>query len=219
PATLEVLKGVPCRPGLESGEVTTPTGAAFIAVMAKEFGDMPAACPRAVGYGAGTRQGERLPNLLRAVIAESSGAALFGEIVCLEANLDDMSPQFYGYLIERLFDAGALDVYLTPIQMKKNRPGTQVSVLGRAWDIPALREIVFAETPTLGVRCVRMDRWELPRSFLEVETRFGKIKIKTTGSKMAPEFEDCAAAARAHKVPIGEVFEEALRRARDAAGR
>lgn len=214
PATLEVLKGVPCRPGVESGEVTTPTGAAFIAVMAAEFGDMPPARPQAIGYGAGSRPGERVPNLLRVILADTEASA-GGEVVGLEANLDDMNPQLFGYLLERLFGAGALDVFMTPIYMKKNRPGTQLTVLCKAPEVPALRDIVFAETPTLGIRFARMERWELPRAFLQVETCFGTIRVKTAGTKMAPEFEDCAAAARKSKIPISEVFEEALRCARE----
>ncbi len=214
PATLEILKGVPCRPGLEDGEVTTPTGAAIVAELAKHFGDMPAASPLAIGYGAGSRQGKRVPNLLRTILFET-GETRIGEVACLEANLDDMNPELFGYVMERLFEAGALDVYMTPIQMKKNRPGTLLSVLCRPQEAERFRDIVVAETPTLGVRSSTMARWELDRQIVEIETRFGSIRVKQAGKKLAPEFEDCAQAARKHQIPIGEVYEEATRRARE----
>lgn len=213
PATLEILKGIPCRPGIASGEVTTPTGAAFVAVMAREFGDMPPARPRAIGYGAGTREGRELPNLLRVVLADT-GEAAAGEILSLEANIDDMNPQFFGHVMERLFEAGALDVTLTPIQMKKNRPGTCLTVLARPEQSAELRDILFAETTTLGVRFSRMGRWELPREVATVETPYGAIRVKRAGEKVAPEYDDCVRAAREHRVPVARVHEEAIRRAR-----
>jgi hypothetical protein len=217
PATLAVLEGVPCRPGVNDGEVTTPTGAAFIAEMASEFGDLPPCRPLAIGYGAGSRDGGPAPNLLRLVIGEAD-AARNGELVCLECNLDDQSPEFSGYLMERLLESGALDVTFTPVQMKKNRPGTLVSVLGRPQDLGVLRDVLLAETSTLGVRYCRMERFELPREVLTVPTRFGEIRIKRSGGKLAPEFEDCAAAARRHGVPLREVHEEAWRQAKERLG-
>jgi hypothetical protein len=216
PATLACLAGIPCVPGVNDGEVTTPTGAAFIAELASEFGDLPPCRPRAVGYGAGSRERGRAPNLLRVVLGERDDAET-GEIVRLECNLDDMNPQFAGFLMERLFEAGALDVGFTPIQMKKNRPGTQICVICRPADLAALRDVVFAETTTIGVRFCRMGRWELRRDWTTVATPYGEIRIKHAGGKSAPEYEDCAAAARRHGVPLREVHAAACLEAARAA--
>lgn len=204
PATLACLAGIPCVPGVNDGEVTTPTGAAFIAELASEFGELPPCLPSAIGYGAGSREGGRAPNLLRVVLGERENAET-GEVMRLECNLDDMNPQFSGFLMERLFEAGALDVGFIPIQMKKNRPGTQLCVLCRPADLPAMRDLVFAETTTIGVRYCRMGRWELRREWTTVATPYGEIRIKRAGGKSAPEYEDCAAAARLHGVPLREV--------------
>jgi pyridinium-3,5-bisthiocarboxylic acid mononucleotide nickel chelatase len=217
PATVELLKGAPVySSGLEA-ELVTPTGAAIVATLAKRFSAFPPMTIRAAGYGAGTLDFQGHANVLRIVLgdADSALAAKTCETVTvLEANLDDLNPQVFGYLMERLFEAGALDVFSTPVQMKKNRPGTLLSVLSRPENAAQLAQIIFTETTTLGVRRRDEIRQVLSRRFETVTTRFGDIRMKVASlngveTGYAPEYEDCRRMAVAQRVPLKRVMEEA----------
>jgi len=215
PATVELLRGVPVRSGPVDAELVTPTGAALVATLAARFGPPPAMILDRVGTGAGSREFPGHPNVLRAWSGRIPAAAERADIVLLEATLDDLNPQVYGYLMDRLFEAGALDVYYTPVQMKKNRPGTLVTVLSRPREQAALEELLFEETSTLGVRSWSAGRRELERSTRTVSTPFGRIAVKVGGADgrvlhTAPEYEACARAARRHHVPLKQVQQAAL---------
>lgn len=216
PATLELLRGVPVRPGPVEAELVTPTGAALVTAFAARFGAPPAMTIEKVGHGAGAREIPGHPNLLRAWWGFPAHDPARAEIRILEATLDDLNPQVYGYVMERLFEGGALDVHFTPAQMKKNRPGTLITVLARPPAAAALEQVLFEETSTLGVRSWTATRRELERRSETVSTPFGKIpvKIATGGGERAlhaaPEYEACARAARRHGVPLKEVQQAAL---------
>lgn len=217
PATVELLRGVPWRELGAEGELVTPTGAAIITTIASEFSAMPAMTVEKVGYGAGKRDHE-FPNLLRVMLSEESSELPTQEQVSIiETNIDDLNPQFYESVMDRLFKAGALDVYLAPIQMKKNRPGTLLSILCSPEITDLLVGIVLAETSTLGVRVHRADRVCLERCWEEVETKYGHIRIKIgkIGDKVvnaSPEYEDCRQAAEKNGVPVKQVYDLALAR-------
>lgn len=217
PATLELLHGIPVEAGGEL-ELTTPTGAAVVAATATEFGPLPPLTVLAVGWGAGTRQLPDRPNLLRLVIGNSHAAAS-DEVALLEANLDDMNPELAEPLTEALFAAGALDVWFTPIVMKKGRPALTVAVLAALPQKAAVTAALLAESTTLGVRHQTLTRTVLPRRFVEVDTEWGKIPVKVAGEggrgpegawNAAPEFAACAAAAKAHGVPVKWVYSAAI---------
>lgn len=229
PATVELLAGFPVRFGDGDRELVTPTGAAIVAALARP-GDPGDIVPRAVGYGAGTRELYDRPNLLRVVLGErasrsaAASAALAGpglerdQMVVLEANVDDMNPEFFDAAVEALFAAGARDVTLTSLAMKKGRPGTLLQVIAE----PALRErlagVMLRETSTIGVRWHTVDRLLLPRREQTVTTRYGAIRVKVVtlpdgSSRCAPEHDDCRRAAKAHAVPIAEVHAAALQMA------
>jgi hypothetical protein len=221
PATLELVRGLPVRGGPVQAETVTPTGAALVATLADAFGPAPDMIVERIGAGAGERDFAEHPNILRAwwgrpaAVAAAGTAARSGSIKVLEANLDDLNPQVYGYLMERLLAAGALDVFYTPVQMKKNRPGTQITALARPERAGALEEILFEETSTLGIRSWEAARRELERRLLPVRTPYGIIpmKIASGGDRVlhaAPEYEPCARAARRHRVPLKRVQEAAL---------
>jgi uncharacterized protein (DUF111 family) len=174
----------------------------------------------AIGYGAGSADLEGQPNVLRIMIGESAEKAVPGydeEISVIEANLDDMNPQIYGYFLEKALAAGALDVYTTPVQMKKNRPGTLLTVLCKPQDANALTSMIFAETTTFGVRTTRAQRRILPREHVSVSTTFGDVRIKLSRVNgrilhVSPEFEDCRKLAVEKNVSLQQVINEALRR-------
>jgi uncharacterized protein (TIGR00299 family) protein len=216
PATLEVLRGFPVR--FEgTGELTTPTGAALIRAWA-EPGRPPNLTVDRVGYGVGTRTFPDRPNVLRAVLGHLTDSTNTGVWV-LEANLDDATPQLLGALLESLMAEGALDAYILPATMKKGRPGHLLGVLASDERRERLVELVLQESTTLGVRFHRTERIMLERRHTEVDTRYGKLRVKLgmSGSKVLnalPEFEDCRARAAEHKVPVKEVWAEALAAAR-----
>jgi uncharacterized protein (TIGR00299 family) protein len=217
PAVLELTTGFPVYSADVEGELVTPTGAALVTTLAKRFGPMPTMTVRAVGYGAGKKQFRNRPNLLRVVIGDTVEDAFSGapEVAVLETNLDDFSPQFYEPLTERLLGAGAVDVYLSPIQMKKGRPATLLTVLAPPEKAESLAEIVFDETTTLGIRFSTMRRLCLAREWVTVETEYGSIRIKvgrwrSVEKTAAPEYEDVKAAARAHNAPVKAVHQAAL---------
>ncbi len=187
PATANLLQGRPTYSNGVQKELVTPTGAAIVATLCELFGPQPAMTVSAIGYGAGTADLEGQPNVVRIMIGEEVGVGkekeraqagvpvlLDEEIAVIEANLDDMNPQIYGYFLEKALGAGALDVYTTPVQMKKNRPGTLLTVLCRPGDTNALMSLIFAETTTFGVRTYRAQRRVLPREWVSVGTEFGR---------------------------------------------
>jgi len=218
PATLELLQGVPCY-GIETDrELVTPTGAALVTELAEHFGSLPAMTVEKVGWGAG-KADLPWPNHLRIVLGQAEAPApcyLREQVVQLETNLDDMNPEFYDYVMERLLSAGALDVFLTPVHMKKNRPGVILAVLCDEEHIEPLLDILFAETTTLGVRIRELERRCLHRESVTVETPYGPIRVKVARRDeqvlhAAPEYEDCKRAAIRHGIPIALVYEEANR--------
>ncbi|HET91019.1 MAG TPA: nickel pincer cofactor biosynthesis protein LarC [Chloroflexi bacterium] len=221
PATQELLRGVPIYGRDVDAELVTPTGAAILTTLAETFGSAPPMRVTAVGYGAGTRD-LPIPNLLRVSIGETEHKERAYEedtITVIEANIDDMSPQFYDHVLARLFEAGAVDVFLTPIQMKRNRPAVQLSVLVPAEHAPAARDVVFAETTTIGLRVHTAHRWKLSRVESTVETPYGPVRVKIArrgeaAVNVAPEYQDCRRLAEAHGVPLKTVHQAALEAAR-----
>ncbi len=210
PATAELLKDIPVYSSGPATELTTPTGAALLSTLSSGSGGIPALRVLAQGFGAGDKDFPDQANVLRVLIGERTGASEATTVNVIEANLDDTSPQVLGYAMERLFAAGALDVTLTPIFMKKNRPGSLLSVIAVPEHTDTLAQILFAETTTLGIRTYRAERRVLARDFAEIETPYGAIRVKyTQNGGYAPEFEDCRAAAAAHKVPLRIVMAEA----------
>ncbi|MCL6450669.1 MAG: nickel pincer cofactor biosynthesis protein LarC [Acetobacteraceae bacterium] len=223
PATLELLRGVPTRGGGQAGERVTPTGAAILTTIARGFGPPPPMVPEAVGYGAGSRQDRgRLPNVLRLVLGQAAAAAspegTPDEVCVLEANIDDMNPQLFEPAMEELFRRGALDVYLTPLLMKKGRPGVLLSVLAPAGISEALAECLLTHTTTLGVRMHYCRRRVADREFIEVDAGGGRVKVKLgkVGGQtvtVAPEYDDCRRVAQASRASVKEVHEAARARA------
>ncbi len=226
PATLELLKGVPIYSGKIQKELVTPTGAAIAKVLIKSFDSRPVMTTERVGYGAGSRDFPDQANVLRisvgetleAAIPESAaqGSAVQEEISILEANLDDLNPQLIGYITELALSRGALDVFTAPVQMKKNRPGTLLTVLARPQDEAGLRELIFRESSTLGIRVRREKRYALARRHQPVTTPWGEVRMKIAGingaGQYAPEYEDCRRIAAKHQVPLKTVMQEAIRR-------
>ncbi len=224
PATLELLKGVPVIHVDVEGETVTPTGAAILTSLVEEFGRFPAMTIERTGYGAGKRE-FAFPNLLRVLVGTTPPQ--FAEsremVVLLETNLDDMNPEFYDHIMEALFADGALDVYLQPIQAKKNRPGVLLSVLCHPQSAEELSSIIFTETTTLGIRQQTMERVCLSRETVRVETSFGQVRIKVAKVagktvNLSPEYEDCRRLALEKRRPLKEVYaaaEAAARRWRD----
>ena len=215
PATLELLKGIPVYSGEIQKELVTPTGAAIVRTLAAEFGTIPPMRTEKIGYGAGTREFPRHANVLRLVVGDLAHDDS-EEVVVLEANLDDLNPQIIGYTTERLLAEGALDVFTTAVQMKKGRPGTLVTVLCKPPDETKLRDILFQESSTLGVRSRREQRRVLGRRHESVATPWGEVGIKIgsvngTEFQAAPEYEDCRSIAAANNLPLKTVMQEAMR--------
>lgn len=221
PATAELLKDANA-PVYSSGidkELTTPTGAAIAKAIAGKFGAVPAYKISAIGYGAGGRDLPGQPNVLRITIGESltTGTSVAPEFVSvLEANIDDLNPQVFGYVMDRLMEAGALDVFGTPVQMKKGRPGMLLTVLARTEDAQKLVKIVFTETTTLGIRMREERRQVLTRRAEAVKTQWGEVRMKIANlngsvTNYAPEYEDCRRIAAEHGVPLKTVMQEAVK--------
>jgi pyridinium-3,5-bisthiocarboxylic acid mononucleotide nickel chelatase len=219
PATANLLQGKPTYSNGVQRELVTPTGAAIVATLCDSFGPQPPMSVSAIGYGAGATDLEGQPNVLRLMIGESAEKAVPGydqEIAVIEANLDDMNPQIYGYFQERALAAGALDVFTTSVQMKKNRPGTLLTVLCQPADAQTLMSLIFAETTTFGVRTYSAQRRVLPRESVKVTTKFGEVRVKLSRVNgrilhVAPEYEDCRKLAEEKNVPLQRVINEALR--------
>jgi uncharacterized protein (TIGR00299 family) protein len=211
PATARLLEGKPVYAKGPEMELTTPTGAAIAATLGASFGPLPAMRITAAGYGAGDRDFKNHANVLRVLIGERMAAVEATVVRVIEANIDDSSPQVLGYTLERLMSAGALDATLSPLQMKKNRPGSLLRVIARAEDQERLAQIVFAETSTLGLRIHTAERRVQPRSVVTVETAFGPVSGKVTGqATFAPEYDDCRALAEKLDVALKDVMAAAV---------
>jgi len=219
PATAKLLQGKPTYSNGVQRELVTPTGAAIVSTLCDTFGPQPLMTVSAIGYGAGSIELEGQPNVVRIMIGEAADKVIAGfdeEISVIEANLDDMNPQIYGYFLEKALAAGALDVYTTPVQMKKNRPGTLLTLLCKPQDTNLLMSLVFAETTTFGARTYRAQRRTLPRESVNVHTQFGDVRVKLSRVNgrilhVAPEFDDCRKLAVEKNVPLQRVFNEAMR--------
>jgi len=224
PATLALLKGVPVTGSELEFELVTPTGAAILSSITHSFGAIPSMKLLSIGYGAGGRD-LPIPNVMRVLIgeqAESSIQATIETLALLETNVDDLNPQIYDYLMNRLFQSGALDVFLQPVQMKKNRPGILLSVLCPLPAVDELCAILFAETSTLGIRKQTVERQALQRFVQVLETPYGRARVKFArlnpkNTKFAPEYEDCRALAEQHGVPLREVYRAVERAAEQVA--
>ena len=220
PATLELLKNAPVYSGEIQKELVTPTGAAIVSVLASRFSHFPTMKTEKTGYGAGTRNFKNSPNVLRISVGETAErhASPFPveEISVLEANVDDMTPQVFGYVMEQALQNGALDAFGTPVQMKKSRPGMLLTVLCRTEDSQRLTKFILAETTTLGVRMRRESRAALTRRHICVSTKWGNVRMKLANlngsiSNYAPEYEDCRQIAKEKKVPLKTVMQEAIK--------
>ena len=216
PATLELLKGLPIQGINVEGETVTPTGAAILSTLGKSFGDPPSMTVEKIGYGAGQKEFPGRPNLFRLILGSDKSPWKQEEMLVIETNIDDMNPQFYDYVLERLFAAGARDVFLSPIQMKKNRPATLLRVIAEPRDREKLARILFSETSTIGARYYPVGRMILKRSTDHVKTRYGTVRVKIIeepdGSKRAtPEYDDLKRLAAAKKIPLRVVHDEVMR--------
>ncbi len=214
PATVEILRGIPVYDAKIEGELVTPTGAAIARTLASEFGDMPTMKVQSVGYGAG-KSDFPFPNTLRVFVGEVEAPLPGDRVSIVETNIDDMNPEFYDSVFEKLFKAGALDVYLTPIQMKKNRPATLLSAICPPEKVDDLSRIVLSNTTSFGVRISHAVRRCLDRRWETVSTKYGDIRVKIgildgEAVTASPEYEDCRKTAEAHNVPVRLVYEEAI---------
>ncbi|MBI2181219.1 MAG: nickel pincer cofactor biosynthesis protein LarC [Deltaproteobacteria bacterium] len=216
PATLELLKDIPVEWTQLEGETVTPTGAAIIATLGKSFGAEPSMTIEKIGYGAGQKEWPDRPNLFRLVLGEDNAGWRNEEMLVLETNIDDMNPQFYDHVMDRLFAAGARDVFLAPIQMKKNRPGTLLRAIVEPSGRDALARILLSETSSIGVRYYPVGRMILKRSSASVKTKYGTIRVKIIeepdGSRRAtPEYDDLKRVAAAKKIPLKLLHDAVLR--------
>ena len=224
PATVKLLAGAPVYSSGVQSELVTPTGALLVTGYATSFGPTPAMTVDRVGYGAGDRDLPSTPNVLRVLIGESSDQASTERIVVLECEIDDMNPQIFGPVMDQLYAAGALDVYFASVQMKKNRPGTLLTILARPEQREAFTRIVFRETTTIGVRHHEVTRERLEREIVAIQTPFGSVRFKIArlgGEIMnaAPEFDDCLAVAAERGLPVKDVQAIATKAYLDDKGR
>jgi pyridinium-3,5-bisthiocarboxylic acid mononucleotide nickel chelatase len=216
PATLELLKGLPVQ-GIDlDGETVTPTGAAILSALGKSFGAQPSMTIERIGYGAGQRNFANRPNLFRLVIGTIATLWNQEEMLVIETNIDDMNPEFYDYVFDRLLAAGARDVFLSPIQMKKNRPATLLRVIAEPKDREALARIILSETSTIGVRYYPVGRIILKRMSERIKTRHGTIRVKVVEEpngtrRVSPEYDDLKRIATAKKIPLKLLYEELVR--------
>jgi pyridinium-3,5-bisthiocarboxylic acid mononucleotide nickel chelatase len=213
PTTAELVRGFTVYSSGPQGELTTPTGAAIITTLVTSGGPFPEMRIQRVGYGAGSREFPQWPNMLRLLVGESQQSTHTERMTLLETNIDDLNPQVYEHLMERLFAAGAMDVYLTAITMKKGRPGILLSVLAEQHQATALSEIVFKETTTLGIRQMEIMRRKLPRASQTAETRFGPVQVKVVTrsgglQRRLPEYQDCKRIAQETGLPLRQIMDE-----------
>jgi len=230
PATAELLRGIPMYSSGVEAELVTPTGAAIVSTLATGYGPLPAMRVDRIGYGAGTRDLPGHPNLLRLFVGETTPDSEprtpnpdGGVVAVIETSVDDMSPEVYGYLVERALAAGALDITCSPIEMKKNRPGLEIRLLAKPEHAEALADLVFAETTTLGLRISTAERRVLERESVSVATPYGEIRVKVGRRNgrvvnAAPEYEDCRKAAIERRVPLKEVMQAAQAAFRKESG-
>ena len=216
PATARLLQGAPVYSGQQQVELVTPTGALLVTSYASSFGPVPAMTIGSVGYGAGSRDFPNTPNVLRVLVGEADDTAPSHSVVTIEAEIDDMNPQIFGLLMERLLAQGALDVFYTAIQMKKNRPGTLLTVIAAPADRERLTGTIFRETTTIGVRYREMTRECLDRERIAVDTPLGPVRVKVARRNgellnASPEFDDCVRLATEHKRPVKDVQAIALK--------
>jgi pyridinium-3,5-bisthiocarboxylic acid mononucleotide nickel chelatase len=213
PATADLLRQATIYQKHVETELVTPTGAAILAAVVNRFGQLNGFAAERIGYGAGTKQFPELPNCLRLMLGEErsiSSEEARGDVIVIEANIDDMNPQNFAYVNEKLLQAGALDVFTVPVQMKKGRPGQLLQVLAPSDAVDALSRVIFQETTTIGVRKYPVDRTTLDREFVEVGTEYGLVRVKVSklGGEIvnfAPEFDDCVRLARENNVPLKKV--------------
>jgi uncharacterized protein (TIGR00299 family) protein len=215
PATADLLRGFPTYSAHVEKELVTPTGAALLRALNPEFGPQPAMVVDRIGYGAGTRNPQDFPNVLRLVVGELSKEKDLQTVTVLETALDDLSPQVIAYVAEQALAAGALDVMLTPVVMKKGRPGTLLTVLADSAKSDDLAQLILRETSTLGLRIRQDKRMCLERKHISVTTAYGEIRMKIGFSgeqelNAAPEFEDCKSAAQQHGVALKQVQAAAI---------
>ena len=218
PATLELLRDAPVVPAGVEWETVTPTGAALLKVLVEEYCELPAMTVARVGHGAGNDRPGPMPNVLRVVLGHS-GTRGRDRVVLLETHIDDQNPEHFDHVMERLFEAGALDVSLHPVQMKKNRTGFSLQVIAPPQRGRELADVVFAETTTAGIRVQPVERLVLQRSVERITTKFGVIRVKVLededGARFSPEYDDCKRAAKRHGAPLRDVVRAAEQAARD----
>ncbi|MCU0848233.1 MAG: nickel pincer cofactor biosynthesis protein LarC [Spirochaetes bacterium] len=217
PATIILLEGALVYSGNTKSELTTPTGAALLSVLAESFGGIPEMKALGSGYGAGSRDLED-PNVLRVIIGEAEEGEKFerDDVLIIETNIDDMNPEIYEHVIDRILNAGAADAYLVPAIMKKSRPASVLTVIAGRDDLDRISEIIFAETTTSGLRISGSKRMKLARKSIAVPTRYGRIRVKIHMMKermitASPEYEDCRKAAVESGAPLREIYDEARR--------
>ena len=215
PATLKLLEGIPCYSSGTKNELTTPTGAAFIGYYGSKFGSLPKMNIMKSGYGAGSHEIKEIPNLLRVVLGEVLMPSKIITMKVIETNIDDMNPEFYDHIMSQLLIAGAADVFLTAVHMKKNRPGTLLTTVVSNDKFHSIVQIILEETSTFGIRHYDVVRTELKRENKLIKTPFGKVRIKIgtfAGSRLtvSPEYEDCKKLALKKGIPVKRVYEETL---------
>lgn len=215
PAVAEILRDAPVYSTEITGELVTPTGAAIIATVCKSFGPIPEIRIEKVSYGAGTRDYMNFPNAIRLIVGRSASGGHLSKLLLIETNVDDITGQTLGYLMEKAFEAGALDCWFTPIQMKKNRPATQISILCRVEARSAMIELLYLETSTLGARVIEVERDCLPRVTKKIGTRFGEITVKVAKYQdrvvsAKPEYGELRRAAAEFGLPLLKVESEVV---------
>ncbi len=215
PAALELLKSVPINIAGSGGELVTPTGAGILKTLSRAFGEPPGMTADLIGYGAGTRDNkDGLPNMLRIVVGEAAANFAEDSVYVIETNIDDMNPQNFEYLFERLFASGVLDAYITSVQMKKSRPGVKLTVLAECKDRDRIASIIFNETTTIGLRFYKTGRLKLKREMMNVKTCGGTVSVKISKGPggiltASPEYEECAKLARKSGQPFKKIYDEA----------
>jgi pyridinium-3,5-bisthiocarboxylic acid mononucleotide nickel chelatase len=207
PATAFLMQGIPLAGDIGEGERVTPTGAAILAALADGFGPPPPMKPEKIGYGAGDKDFAELPNLLRLVLGEDGETAGHQEVLVIETHVDDMNPEIFGFLMERLLEAGALDVAFSPLQMKKNRPATRLTVIAQLADLTKISDLILRESTAIGLRYYPVRRITLARSVEERQSSLGPVQVKVLeGGRVAPEFESCRSIALQSGLPLIEVY-------------
>ncbi len=216
PATLELLKGLPVQWTQLDGETITPTGAAIVCALASHVGDIPQMTIQRIGYGAGAREFPDRPNLVRVLLGEQTSTWVEDEMLVMETNIDDMNPEIYDYVLDRLFAAGARDISLSPIQMKKNRPGILLRIIAEPSTKDKLAEIVFKETSTIGIRYYPVGRVVLKRSSQRVKTKYGTINVKIVDlpgerKRATPEYDEIKMLAERKRIPLKVLYDEVFK--------